>query len=121
MTDYNTILAGQVTLKIKRGDTVSATFTITDPNDNDNPYDLSVFTTIVMQIKWHRESNKNFAELTLANGDMVISGASNNVLTVDLFTDIKPGMYFFDIEGDGETTFMEGEYIIDQDVTRITP
>lgn len=121
MVEYNTILAGQVTLKIKRNDTVPATFTITDPNDSDNPYDLSLFTTIAMQIKWHRESDKVFKELTLAAGDMVVSGASNNILTIDLFTAMKPGMYFYDIEGDGEVTFMEGEYIIDQDVTRITP
>lgn len=121
MTDYNTILAGQVSFIIKRNDTVSAAVTLHNPNDNDTPYDLSPFTELTMQVKWHRGSDKFFAELTLTGGELTVSGVDNNVLTIDLPTDIKPGDFYYDIQTNTGVTILEGNYIIDQDGTRTTP
>lgn len=121
MADYNTILAGQVSFIIKRNDTVSATVTLADPNNSDNPYDLSPFTELTMQVKWHRESDKFFAELTLTGGELIVSGVDNNVLTINLATGIKPGNFYYDVQTDTGVTILEGDYIIDQDGTRPTP
>ena len=123
MTWYNTVLAAENDIILKRGDKTTVTFSFTDPNNNDDPFDLSQFTTLVMQVKWRRESSSNFLELSLANGGITVSGASNNIISyvfTETQTDLKPGYYWFDVEGDGHTTVQEGQILIDQDATRVS-
>ena len=126
MDELNTILAAQISLLLKRGDPVSIPLTFTDPNNSDNPYDLSVFTELTMQVKTRKISPIAAAELTLTGGDFTVTGASTNVLTIILslaHVTIKAAEYYFDVNGvspanpDG-LTILEGLYIIDEDATR---
>lgn len=126
MDELNTIVAAQITFLLKRGDPVSIPLTFSDPNNSDNPYDLSVFTELTMQVKTRQNAPNASAELTLTGGDFQVSGTSNEVLKIILnetAVTIKAAEYYFDVEGvspanpDG-LTILEGLYIIEEDVTR---
>lgn len=114
----NTILAAQLDIDMKRGDTTVFTLTFTDPNDSDNPYDLSVFTSLKMQARKGKDVG---FELNLSDG-LEVTGAENNILTISISAEratLYRDSYKYDIEGIGTsvTTILEGALRISGDVT----
>jgi hypothetical protein len=116
----NTILAAQLDIAIKQNDDTQFTLAFTDPNNSNNAYDLSQFTTLKMQLR-----NKNILALTLElNSGLQVSGAENNLLTITLdqsITNLRLESYSYDVEGsDGtdKTTILEGTMSVSEDVTR---
>ena len=115
----NTILAAQLDVDIKRRDDVKFTVSFADPNDSNNPFDLSQFTTLKMQAA---NRNNILFTLTLSDG-LAVTGAGNEDLTIDISnsrTNILPGDYPYDVEGETagiKTTILEGRLTVKADVT----
>ena len=117
MNNYNGILAALANIKVKRGDTITLYATLTDPNNNDNPYDLSVFDSLEAGCKrWPSDSN------FLWQKTLSYTGADSNVLIIPLTvaeTDLITGKYFWSVIGPiGSTqiSIVEGDYIIQASV-----
>ena len=122
MANFSSIYAAELNITIYRGDTQSISVTFTDPNDGDGALDLSAYSTLLMQIK-QTSSSASLLDLSLGSG-LTVSGASNNVLTIDLTSaqaSLSAGTYKYDIEGitaDPITrTIMQGNFIVSQDIT----
>jgi len=124
MAEYNAIKAAQLDITVKRGDAATiGPLYLTDPNDSDNPFDLSGFTELTMHIKHRRESSTFLAELTLTGGDLAVSGASNNGLSIVIAaadSNIASRYYFYDVETDDRTTILEGYFIVEEDGTKLS-
>jgi len=121
MADYNTIKAALVDIFLKRGDQTSFRISLFDPDDSDNPVDLSGYDSLYMQVKVDALRSDNLIELSTGSG-LTITGAGNNQIDGVINHDIKAGVYPYDIEGRtagvSPKTVVEGEFYYDQDVTR---
>lgn len=87
------------TIKVKQGDILARTFTFTDADTGD-PYDLSIYTEIRMQIR-KKPGTALIAEGSLTDGNFAVSGADDNILTMDgilIPEDTEQGVYLADIE-----------------------
>lgn len=123
MTTYSTVKAAALDITIKRGDTQSITIPLSDPDDSDNPVDLSGYNAIRMQIKTNA-SSAALLDLTLGSG-ISLGGVDNNELTIDLTyleSAIGASTYKYDIEGTITATsfvrtLVEGDFIVKQDIT----
>lgn len=106
-------------IKITAGDTLGRTFTFTDTNDD--PIDISVYDEINMQVR-EEAGSVVVAEATLENGMFSVSGASNNVLTLNnLPMPSTPGKYKYDIEFVTATTrrtMIGGVILIKEQITK---
>jgi hypothetical protein len=118
----NTIYAANEDFEIKKGDGISITVIFLDPNDSDNPLDLTQFTDLIMQVKHNKEDADFLFELK--DPALVIGGADNNELSILLTsteTTLYPKDYFYDIQGNlsgGIRTILEGILKVSGDVTR---
>ena len=97
----------------------SATFT----NDDNTPYDLSIYDEIQMQIR-KKPGSEVIASGTLTGGEFAIAGEDQNILSlenVDLPSDAK-GVYQFDVEflaEDVHETLIRGTVTILEQITDI--
>ena len=71
------------TIVMARGDTKVFTLTLYD-EDGSTPYSAAAATTIIMTVKTGVDAGSATFTVTLADGDIVVSGAGNNVLTVTI-------------------------------------
>ena len=123
MSTFSTIKAAVLDLTIKRGDTQEIILAFTDPDDSNNPVDLSVYNEIKMQIK-KTSNGAAELELTLISG-LTVSGVDNNILTIDITStqaELVAGPYKYDIEGtitadDFVRTLVGGSFVLSQDIT----
>jgi hypothetical protein len=98
----------------------SATFN----NDDDSPYDLSIYDEIQMQIR-KKSGSEVIASGTLTGGEFAIAGEDQNILSlenVDIPSDVK-GVYQFDIEfiaEDVHETLIRGTLPIVEQITDFT-
>ena len=120
---YNAILAAIVDVVIKRGDAVTFTIPLYDPNNNNDPVDLSGYTRFLAQIKV--DSGRETSIMTLdsdVSPEIVQGGTDDHELTFTITStksDVKTGKYVWDVEADGDTTLIEGSFEVSKDVTRI--
>jgi hypothetical protein len=97
----------------------SATFT----NDDDTPYDLSIYDEIQMQIR-KKPGSEVIASGTLTGGEFGIGGEDQNILSlenVDIPADVK-GVYQFDVEfiaTDIHETLIRGTVTIMEQITDV--
>ncbi len=117
MNNYNGILAAIANIKLKKGKTQTLYATLNDPNDSDNPYDLSVFDSLRAACK----RNPNDTE-ELWFFVPTYTGPTNNIMVLpftETETDLVPGGYNWDVIGligTEETPIIEGQYIISTSV-----
>lgn len=109
------------TITITQGDILAKTFTFTDQTTGD-PYDLSIYTEIRMQIR-KKSGDPVIAEGALTTGEFAVSGAGDNILTLTGVTipdDTPVGQYKYDIEfsasGIRETLIM-GRILVMEQIT----
>ena len=99
-----------------KGDTFDLSFSVS--YDSGTAYDLSG-KSIKMQIKRSRGDSVSVDELTTADGDMSISGASNNIITFDCIPVVDAATYDYDIEIDTDDyTIVYGQFKVTGDTTR---
>ncbi len=97
----------------------TATFT----NDDDTPYDLSIYDEIQMQIR-KKPGATVIASGTLTGGEFAIAGEDENILSlenVDIPADAK-GVYQFDVEfiaTDIHETLIKGLVNIVEQITNV--
>ena len=117
MNNYNAILAALANIKVKKGKTITLYATLTDPNNSNLPYDLSVFDSLESACKRWPSDSTYLWQKTLS-----YTGADNNILIIPLTpveTDLVTGKYFWDVIGligVEETPVIEGDYIIQASV-----
>lgn len=121
----NTVKAALVDVVIKRGDTTIFAIPLYDPNDGNNPVDLTVYTSFKAQVKVDAQRSTSLIELTSGDAEIVVQGASNHELKFTISaakSAVKLGTYVWDVEAVGGVedpkTIIEGEFTISQDVTR---
>ena len=122
-TDFNTVHAAIVNVVIKRGDAVVFTIPLYDPNNNNDPVDLSGYTRFLAQIKVDDGRETSLIELDSdSSPEIVQGGANDHELTFTITSTksaVKKGIHTWDVEADGDTTLIEGSFEVSQDVTRI--
>lgn len=97
----------------------SATFL----NDDDTPYDLSIYTEIQMQIR-KKPGSEPVAFGSLTGGEFTVNGADWNILSLEnvyIPEDIK-GVYQFDVEflaTDIHETLIRGTVNIVEQITQV--
>ena len=126
-TDYNAILAAIVNVVVKRGDAVVFTIPLFDPNNNNDPVDLSGYSRFLAHVKI--DSLRTTSIITLdsdASPEIVQGGANDNELTFTITktkSTVKADTYQWDVEAIGgsedPTTVIEGSFEVSQDTTRI--
>ena len=113
MNNYNGILAAVANIQLKHESTQTLYATLTDPNNGDNPYDLSVFDSITAICKRAYSDTVELWKLSLT-----YTGASNNILVLPftpIETGLVPGEYKWDVvglTGIEETPIIEGDFKI---------
>ena len=118
MADLTNIKPANHDITYYSGDTFDLSFAVT--KDNGDAYSLSG-KTLVMQIKRNRSDSDSVDELSTTNGDIAISGASNNIVTFDKELDIDSGTYVYDIEITTDNyTIVYGDFKVTGDTTRVT-
>ena len=122
MADYNTIKAAIVDLYLKRGDQTGFRIALFDPDDSDNPVDLSGYDSLNMQVKIDELRSTALIELATGGSGLTVTGTNTNQIDGVVNHDIKAGVYKYDIEGRttglSPKTVVEGDFYYDQDVTR---
>lgn len=122
MTTSNSDIAGTLNLKAKRGDTFVRALTFTDSLDA--AIDLSG-STVVMEIRKRAQGIAGELLLTASttSGEIVISGAGDNVVTVTIPADdmnIVAGTHQYELEitsaGGVRTTYLKGNFELAQDL-----
>jgi len=121
--DFNTIVACLVNVALKRGDAVSFTIPLYDPNNNNAPVDLSVFTggfRAQIKVDGHRD---NFVIELTSPTEITVSTNSLTFIISTAKSTVNRGKYVWDVQGiDASakpTTLIEGDFEISQDTTRI--
>jgi len=107
---------GTLDIQMWRNDTWAQVFTITS---NATPVNLSG-STITIQI---RKGCGGVLALTLTNGSgITLGGVNNNQITVNKLVNIDKGNYVWDMQvtfvGGVVKTYLEGDYIVYDDVTK---
>lgn len=108
-------------IHVVQGDILARTFTFTD-TDTGDPYDLSIYTEVKMQIR-KKPGTILIAEGSLTDGQFAITGDDNNVLEMDGITipeDTTAGVYMYDIEfsaTDIRETLIRGRIIVQEQIT----
>lgn len=123
----NAIIAALVDVSIKRGDAAVFTIPLYDPNNNNAPVDLSVYSRFVAHVKIDKLRDSEVISLDSdVASEIVQGGTDDNELTFTITStksDVKYGKYVWDVEGIGgsqdPTTLIEGSFEVSQDVTRI--
>jgi len=123
-TDYNAILAALVNVVIKRGDAVEFTIPLYDPNSNNDPVDLSVYSRFVAHVKIDSLRDTSVISLDSDSApEIVQSGHELTFAVTKTKSDVKYGIYVWDVEGIGgpqdPTTLIEGSFEVSQDTARI--
>ena len=99
MNNFNAIVAAIGNLQLYKNDGVILDAYITNPNQNDQPVDLSDLTNLTMEVKRSKNDIDYLVQLTEGNG-LNIEGLG--VLRIDLSdtdTDLVPGTYYYDVQG----------------------
>lgn len=123
-TVLNTIKAAIVPVVIKRGDTTVFTIPLYDPNNNNDPVDLSVYVGgFRAQVKVDEERTDKVIELlSSAPPEIVASGHELTFTITSTKAAVKYGRYVWDVEGLGAAespqTIIEGTFEVSQDVSR---
>lgn len=110
-----------ICLQAVQGDKWAWTATFT--NDDDTPYDLSIYDEIQMQIR-KKPGATVIASGTLTDGEFAIAGEDQNILSlenVDIPADVK-GVYQFDVEfiaTDIHETLIRGTVNIVEQITDV--
>lgn len=121
--DFNTIVACLVNVALKRGDAVSFTIPLYDPNNNNAPVDLSVYTRFLAQVKVDGQRDAAIMELDSDNSEITVSTNSLTFIISTAKSTVNRGKYVWDVQGiDASakpTTLIEGDFEISQDTTRI--
>jgi hypothetical protein len=117
MPTLDTIVAETVDILALKGDTMEASFTLTD--DNEAAIDLSG-ATLLMEVR--KTAKSDDVELTLTESDgITVSGAESNIINLSKIVDIDAGCYVYDIQatyGSGVvTTYLRGAFTVEEDVT----
>ena len=123
----NAIIAALVDVSIKRGDAAVFTIPLYDPNNANDPVDLSVYSRFVAHVKIDKLRDSEVISLDSdVPPEIVQGGTDDNELTFTITStksDVKYGKYVWDVEGIGgsqdPTTLIEGSFEVSQDVTRI--
>lgn len=103
--------------KVVANDILSRTLTF--KNEDDTPYDISIYTEIKMQVR-KNTGTEILASGTLTDGDFVISGVDNNVLEMSIQMPDVVGLYKYDIEFSGtgiRETLIRGQINILEQIT----
>jgi len=110
MTTHDTRQGQNVNVRHNLRETFSYVITVTDQDDN--AVDLSA-KTITMSIRL-QENSAALTTLSTTGGEIVVSGASNNVLThtKDLSGDLTSRRYFYDIHNDTDDKCIQDGYFI---------
>ena len=116
MNNVNAIRAAIANLQIKKNDGVSLVASITDPNNNDLPLDLSLFSIIRMQVKRSVNDADSLVELSLGSGLTVEGLGVLRIVLSPTDTGLAASKYVYDVQGD-DITILEGDFIIVGDVT----
>lgn len=121
--DFNTIVACLVNVTLKRGDAVSFTIPLYDPNNNNDPVDLSVYTRFLAQVKVDGQRDAAIMELDSDNSEITVSTNSLTFIISTAKSTVNRGKYVWDVQGIGgpqdPTSLIEGDFEISQDTTRI--
>lgn len=123
----NAVIAALVDVVIKRGDATVFTIPLYDPNNNNDPVDLSGYTQFVAHVKVDKFRETQILTLDSDSApEIVQGGADDNELTFTITSsksNVKCGKYVWDVEGIGgtqdPTTLVEGSFEVSQDITRI--
>ena len=116
MATINNIKAQENDISHYRGDVFDEVWTIT--KDDESAYDLSG-KTLVLSIKEKKTYTTAAETLTTTDGEIAISGASNNVLTFDKVVELDERGYYYDLEiVDDNYTISYGQWKEVYDVNR---
>lgn len=107
---------------LTKGDTYEESWYLTD--DDDIPYDLSIYDDIVMDIRFGiSNESRLLASLSLGNG-ITIDGLNNNILLFNIDSDItkdfSTGVFYRDIrfiENGKVQTFLKGKVEIRKNIS----
>ena len=123
-TNYNAIVAALVNVTLKRGDLTVFTIPLYDPNNNNAPVDLSVYTRFLAQVKVDGQRDESVIVLDSDVAPEIVQVAHELTFTITTTkSTVNRGKYVWDVEGltatDVPTTLIEGSFEISQDTTRI--
>lgn len=118
------------TYAIRRGDNLYLVLTFEEPGEGEAPataFDLSVYDNIICEF---REGPAQHTPLvhraTLADADIVISGAGNNIMVIELpantTNEFGPGTYHYDIRfvlGDQVESLLGGIVNVTSNISEI--
>lgn len=110
-------------MKVTQGDTIARTMTFTDKVTGD-PYDLSIYTAIKMQVR-KRPNTDVIADGSMLAGNFEISGTGSNILNISgisIPNSTPIGTYLYDIEFSNEgsgikETLISGNITITAQIT----
>jgi hypothetical protein len=110
-------------MKVTQGDIIARTMTFTDQSTGD-PYDLTIYNAIKMQIR-KSPGSAIIAEGTLAAGNFTISVTDDNILEIsgiEIPGNTPAGVYLYDIEfsnagADIKETLVSGTITITAQIT----
>ena len=118
---YIGIITAELDIILRQGDFHRFEITFYDPNNSNDPYDLTVFSGgLVLEAR--KTKGKGTADIILEEtaGELVVSGADDNILALR-FDESKTGScqeLYYDIKGtDGEgiKTILEGKLTFTRD------
>jgi hypothetical protein len=109
--------------KIYKGDTDVRFIEFFEDEAKTTPFDLNTYAAYNMQVKKKATQEGIFLSLSLGSG-LAISDTNKMTFTIsDTQADIQAGNYVFDLEGSNvgtdTETILAGDFIVEQDVTRL--
>jgi len=117
-TEYSAIKALNIDLKMRFAEEAAFVIPLFDPDDSNNPYDLSGFTSFTMNVKhWPVRADNHF-QLTSGDSEISVGGANNNEITLTVSkasASIKPGEFYYQVITNTNAILLEGKLIIEID------